>query len=98
MNNSFVSIKFALFQPSPIVVVGVGPGAGVVGFVWGGLGEAAAWAGTMIDFTIGAVHLDGNKTVVATPPMVKIFRICLRSGALRVSIVPPKAVHYNKRR
>ena len=84
-----------------LVVLGAGPGAGVVVVFFGlgvVLGEAAAWAGTMIDFTIGAVHLDGNKTVVATPPMVKIFRICLRSGALRVSIVPPMAVHYIKRR
>jgi hypothetical protein len=63
----------------PVVdVVGVvlPPPLGVVAVVpWG---EAAAWAGTITDFTIGFVHLDGSRTAVATPPIVKIFRICRR--------------------
>ena len=45
-----------------------------------GAGEAAAWAGTITDLTIGFVHLLGNAKVVAMPPIVAIFRIRLRSG------------------
>ena len=77
-----------------VVVVGPGTPAGVVvAVVVGSLleGEAAAWAGTNTALTIGLVHVAGNRTVVATPPIVKIFRSCLRSGPLFELICPLNA-------
>ncbi len=71
------------------VVLGPPPGVVEVVVVLLPLGEAAAWAGTITDLTIGFVHLDGNNTAVATPPIVKIFRIWRRSCRLPESILPP---------
>lgn len=42
-------------------------------------GDACACAGTTTAFTRGLVQLVGMTSAVATPPIVKIFRTCLRS-------------------
>jgi hypothetical protein len=43
------------------------------------LGEAAAWAGTMIDRTIGLIHFSGRARVLITPPTSAARKICRRS-------------------
>lgn len=40
--------------------------------------EDAACAGVITESTIGFVHLPGNMTAVATPPIAIVFITCLR--------------------
>jgi hypothetical protein len=69
----------------------------VVGSESSDLGEAAAWAGTMTDFTSGFVQLAGSVNVAAAPPIKKTFRICLRSCDPRPSsmAIPPNPTNVN---
>ena len=70
-----------------VVVGGTVVGGGVVavvdvgGTVVGGA-EAAACAGTMTALISGLVHLPGNATAVATPPITRTFITLRRSYCL----------------
>ena len=66
-----------------VVVVGGGVVAvvDVGGTVVGGA-EAAACAGTMTALISGLVHLPGNATAVATPPITRTFITLRRSYCL----------------
>jgi hypothetical protein len=59
--------------PVPVVPVPVVPVPVVVATA-----DAAAWAGTTTDLTIGATHLLGSK-IVAMPPTVANFKMRRRS-------------------
>jgi hypothetical protein len=59
---------------SVVLVVVVAVVVAVVPLIGALAGDAWAWAGTMIDSTMGLIHLDGRRMVTVNPPTVNISK------------------------